>query len=41
MEKIGDNYFITDKGINQDGKQESGRFGKYVKWPMSIMKIFK
>ena len=41
VEKIGDNYFIADKGINQDGKQESGRFGKYVKWPMSIMKIFK
>jgi hypothetical protein len=40
MEKIGKNYFITEKGIKQDGKQMSGRYGKYVIWPKSILNSF-
>ena len=41
MEKIEKNYIITQKGINQNGKQMNGRFSKYVKWPKSILNNFK
>lgn len=42
MEKIDKkNYIITQKGINHNGKQMNGIFGKYVEWPMSIVNSFK
>lgn len=37
MEKKGNDWYATDKGIEHGGKQKEGQYGKFIVWPEEII----
>lgn len=37
MEKRGNDWYATDKGIEHGGKQKEGQYGKFIVWPEEII----